>query len=84
MFLHLGNDYIINTKNLVGIFDLENTSVSKYTKEFINNASKQGRVFNCTYEMPKSYVVTLDENLTETVYISQLACSTLLKRFNKQ
>lgn len=83
MFLHLGNDYIINTKDLIGIFDLEKTSVSKYTKEYLSEATKQKRVVNCTYEMPKSFAVTLNKDLTETVYISQLACSTLLKRFEK-
>lgn len=80
MFLHLGNDFVVNTKDIIGIFDIENTSVSKYTKDFLNNATKNNRVVNCTYEMPKSFVVCLDRELTETVYISQLAASTLFKR----
>lgn len=80
MYLHLGNDFIVNDKEIVGIFDLEKSSVSKYTKDFLANATKQGRVINCTNEMPKSFVVTLDKELTERVYISQLACSTLYKR----
>ena len=83
MYLHLGNEFIVNVKDIVGIFDIENTSVSKYTKEFLADASKKKRVVNCTYEMPKSFVVCLDEELTETVYISQMACSTLLKRYKK-
>ena len=80
MFLHLGNDHIVNVREVVGIFDLEKSSVSKYTKDYLSNATKQGRVVNCTYELPKSFVVTLDDELTERVYISQLACSTLAKR----
>ena len=80
MFLHLGNDHIVNVREVVGIFDLEKSSVSKYTKDYLSNATKQGRVVNCTYELPKSCVVTLDDELTERVYISQLACSTLAKR----
>lgn len=54
MFLHLGNDYLVNTKDVIGIFDIENTSVSANTKEFLNFAAKNNRVVNCTYEMPKS------------------------------
>lgn len=84
MFLHLGNDYIVNTKEVIGIFDIENTSVSKITKEFLNEASKNRRVVNCTYEMPKSFIVCLDNDFTETVYISQMSCATLLKRFKKK
>lgn len=84
MFLHLGGDHIINTKELIGIFDIENTSVSKITKKFLSTASKKKRVVNCSYEMPKSFAVCLDNDLTETVYISQLSCATLLKRNLKQ
>lgn len=80
MFLHLGNDFIVNEKEIVGIFDLEKSSVSKYTRDFLANATKQGRVINCTNEMPKSFIVALDPELTERVYISQLSCSTLNRR----
>lgn len=83
MFLHLGNDNIVNIGNIVGIFDIENTSVSKVTKEFLSKAEKNKRVIYCTYELPKSFVVCLDDELTETVYISQMSCATLLKRYNK-
>ncbi len=75
---------MVNTKDIVGIFDIENTSVSKNTKEFLNFASKNKRVVNCTFEMPKSFVVCLDEEFTETVYISQMSCATLLKRAKRK
>lgn len=83
MFLHLGNNVMIRTGDITGIFDIENTSVSKLTKDYLNNAEKNKRVVYCTYEMPKSFVVCFDEELTETVYISQMSCATLLKRFAK-
>jgi hypothetical protein len=80
MYLHLGNDFIVNEKDIIGIFDLEKSSVSKYTRDYLSNATRQKRVINCTEEMPKSFIVTLDKELTERVYISQLACMTLKKR----
>ena len=80
MLLHLGNDHVVNTKDVVGIFDIENSSTSQITKDFLNESAKKKKVVNCTYEMPKSFVVCLDKDLTETVYISQLSCATLLKR----
>lgn len=83
MYLHLGNDFIVNEKYVIGIFDLEKSSVSKYTRDFLAEATKADRVINCTEEMPKSYIVTMDENLTEKVYISQLSCATLKKRAEK-
>jgi len=35
MFLHLGSDVCINSKNIIAVMDLETTSVSKITKEFL-------------------------------------------------
>lgn len=83
MYLHLGNDFIVNEKDIIGIFDIEKSSVSQITKQYLSFASKNARVVNCTYEMPKSFVVCLDKDFTETVYISQLSCATLLKRHKK-
>ena len=83
MFLHLGNDILINTKNLIGIFDIEKSSISKFTKEFLGNAEKTKRIVNVSYEMPKSFIVCLDEDFNETVYISQISTATLKKRFMK-
>lgn len=83
MFLHLGNEVIINTKNLIGIFDIEKSSISKFTKEYLNNAEKMRRIVNVSYELPKSFIVCLDENFNETVYISQISTATLRKRFVK-
>ena len=83
MYLHLGNDFIVNEKYIIGIFDLEKSSVSKFTRDFLAEATRNKRVVNCTEEMPKSFVVTLDDELTERVYISQLSCETLKKRAGK-
>ncbi|WP_028511067.1 extracellular matrix/biofilm biosynthesis regulator RemA family protein [Ruminococcus sp. NK3A76] len=84
MLLHLGNEISISSKEIVGIFDIEGSSVSKITRDFLNNAEKKGKkIVYCTYDMPKSFVVTLDEDLTERIYISRISCATLLKRFKR-
>ena len=84
MLLHLGNEISISSKEIVGIFDIEGSSVYKITRDFLNNAEKKGKkIVYCTYDMPKSFVVTLDEDLTERIYISRISCATLLKRFKR-
>ncbi|MBQ8623274.1 MAG: DUF370 domain-containing protein [Oscillospiraceae bacterium] len=80
MFLHLGNDHMVEIKNIVAIFDIENASTSKITKEFLALAGKSKRVISCSYELPKSFVVTLDKDFTELVYISAISAATLKKR----
>ena len=82
MYLHLGQDIVIKSSDIVGIFDLEKTSVSKKTKEFISKASKHAEVITVSYEMPKSFIIT-KENGIEKIYISQISCTTLLKRTNE-
>ena len=83
MYLHIGNGYSVRTSEIVGIFDIENTSISKSTKEYLANAEKLNRVIYTTFELPKSFIVCFDEQLTEKVYISQLACATLYKRMKR-
>ena len=80
MYLHLGEDTVVCDKDIIGIFDIENTSVSKHTKEFLNAAGKGSKTFNVSYEMPKSFVICCDKTGKETVYISQISASTLRKR----
>lgn len=79
MYLHLGQNTVVNEKDIVGIFDIEQTTVSKKTRDFLNNAGKKGNVVNVSFEIPKSFIVC--KNKTETkVYISQLSTHTLQKR----
>lgn len=80
MYLHLGNDHAVNMKDIVGIFDMENTTTSKDTKNFFVNKEKKVDVVYCTYDFPKSFVVCVNKKGEQKVYVSQLACSTLLGR----
>ena len=51
MFLHLGQDTIVNTKDIVGIFDMDTSTVGKPTRDFLNKAQKEGRVVNFSFEL---------------------------------
>lgn len=79
MYLHLGQETVVRTSSVVGIFDLENTSISKITKDFLRKSEQAGRVFNVSYELPKSFVICEEEG-TATVYITQISSATLRKR----
>lgn len=79
MYLHLGNDCVVRKKDIIGIFDLENTSLSKDTKDFLADASKKGEVVYLTMDIPKSYIVC-EKDGKKIIYISLLSASTLRKR----
>ena len=80
MYLHLGEDTVVRKKDIIGIFDIENTSVSKHTKDFLARSEKGGRAVTVSYEMPRSFVVCKEQGGEEKVYISQISASTLKKR----
>lgn len=79
MYLHLGNDVVVQTQHIIAMFDLDACTVSKKTRDFLANAQKQGQVVNVSYELPKSFVVCRENGKT-IVYISQLSTKTLNKR----
>lgn len=80
MYLHLGQDTVITFEEILGIFDLEATTVSKATRDYLANATKTGRVINVSMDLPKSFVVCRNKSGGTTVYISPISPSTLLKR----
>lgn len=79
MYLHLGKETAVRTADIVGIFDIDKTTVAKNTKIFLAIAQKQKRVVNTSEELPKSFVIT-KRKAKETVYISQLSPATLKGR----
>ena len=83
MYLHLGENTVVRTDSIIGIFDLDNTSTSKWTKQYLSNATALKRVINVSMELPKSFIVCTDSNETR-VYISQLNSVTLQKRMAEQ
>ena len=79
MYLHLGQDTIVMTDRIIGVFDLDNSTVSKHTRNFLSKAQREGRVIDVTPELPKSFIVC-ESGGVETVYLSQMSPATLLRR----
>ena len=79
MYLHIGNNYSVDIRDIVGIFDIENTTVEKWTKLLLERVEKEKHCVYTTYEMPKSFIITVKKG-TERIYISQLSAATLRKR----
>lgn len=79
MFLHLGSEAIVKKKDIVAIFDMDNTTVSRASREFLAKAQENNIVVNVSEELPKSYIVTKTGTQVR-VYISSISTATLLKR----
>lgn len=81
MYLHLGGDTVVAMKDIIAIFDLDLTTTSKITREFLHVAEEEGFVINVSDDLPKSYILT-ENNNESRVYISPISAATLLKRAN--
>jgi len=81
MYVHLGGDVVVSKKSIVGIFNLETSSLSKITREYLKEAEKRGIVENIGYEIPTSFVVCKNGDKT-TVYTTQISSQTLSNRVN--
>lgn len=56
MYLHIGNGVSVKEKDIIGIFDLDTSTVSKTTKKFLNEKSKEGNLEYTDSDLPRSYV----------------------------
>ena len=44
MYLSIGNDMAVRDSSIIGIFDLDNTSTSRRTREFLAKSEENGDV----------------------------------------
>ena len=80
MYIHLGQETVIKSSEVIGIFDLESTTISKNTRDFLTKAEKKGEVVTVSYELPKSFILCAEKKKNKRVYISQISSTTLQKR----
>ena len=78
MYLNIGSDMAVREKSIIGIFDLDNTTTSKRTREFLERAEKEGQVVPCD-DLPKSFVLTAEYGL-DRIFLTSLSAATLEKR----
>ena len=79
MFLHIGNDVVVRREDIIAVFDMDNTTIAKSSRDFLTNAQKNKDVIDICEDLPKSYVVTNCDGKTR-VYISSVASQTIYKR----
>lgn len=80
MYLHLGQSVVVPFGDVIGVFDMDNTTGSHLTRDFLNRAEKEGRVVDVSGDLPKSFALCRSGMGPPMVYLSQLSAATLLKR----
>lgn len=73
MYVYLGNNKSVRECDIVAILDMDSSTVSTHTRNFLSRAQAHGKVVPLGYDLPKSFVIMRDE----TVYLSPFNTSTL-------
>lgn len=79
MFLHIGGDVVIPIKNVIAILDIETTTISKDSKDFLRIAEEEGFIEAISNDLPKSFIITEVEKKSK-IYLSPISSITLQKR----
>ena len=82
MYLHLGKETVVNTADIVAIMDLESSSMSANTREFLKTIENEGFVRNVSEEIPKTFVVC-EINGQSVVYVTNISSKALAGRVEK-
>ena len=79
MYIPIGSDMSVRDKTIIGIFDLDNTTYSKHTRNFLSEAEQNGEVVTVAEDLPKSFVLTQEYGMNR-VYLCQFNSKALEKR----
>ena len=82
MYIHLGRDYVLNDRDIIGIFDLETTTISPRGREFLNYAQKNGAVVSLSDELPQCYVLA-DGGLVDSTCVFSVITTVMRRRAQK-
>ena len=82
MYIHLGEQISVHDSSVIGIFDIENTTIGQDTRALRHRLEDEKNVVNVSQDMPKSFILCEDEN-GENAYVSPISAATLRKRAAK-
>jgi hypothetical protein len=79
MYLHVGSNKNIRKKEIVGIFDIDNATISRTTRQYLAKAESRGEVSAACEELPRAFVLYREGDKNKICF-SQLSSAALLGR----
>ncbi len=79
MYIHPGSEHAVNSRDVIGVFDMDNTTVARSSRGYLARVQDEGLVVNATDDLPRSFVVT-EHKGEEKVYLSSVSTATMTKR----
>ena len=75
MYIHIGNNKVVRKSEILGVFDLDSSTVSVNTRNYLSKAQKEKRVITLGYDLPKSFIILKSNE----VYLSPFNTSSIVK-----
>ena len=76
MYIHIGENKVLRKKDILFVFDMDSSTVSVHTRNYLNKAQREGKVISVSLDLPKSFIVTRDG----WVYLSTFNTSTIVSK----
>ena len=84
MFLHVGNNKNIRIRDVIGIFDMDNATVSSVTRKYLTAKQKEHLVESAAEEeLPKSFLLYREKG-SYKICFSQLSSASLMGRMKSE
>ena len=58
MYFHIGNGVTVRRRDVIGIFDLDTSTVSKITRNFVNKKEREGDLSYSDSDLPRTFILT--------------------------
>ena len=79
MYLHIGNGESVKIEEIIGIFDMDTSTVSSITKKFINENQKKGFVEYKDTDIPRAFIL-IEKKGKQKVLLSRISTVGLKQR----
>ena len=79
MYIHIGKDFIINSKNIIAIFNIDYVKNTKEYKELYKSMEENNEIIKISDKKAKSFIL-LEENQKKKAYITNISVNTIGKR----
>ena len=79
MYLSIGGGFVVRRRDIVAVFDMDNATYSRISRDALSLAEKRGEVINAAEDIPRPFIVC-EEGGKRRVYLSGLSGSALKRR----
>lgn len=79
MFIHPGKNAVLRKNDIIGIFELDNVSWSKRSREFLRECEERGEVYDASEDIPRSFILSGDGKKTRLT-LTHVSTRTIIRR----